>query len=66
MPYKISIVKLEPNPSFDEQYKAYLDASRGYGRDPIMPEKEYEIKKLDTVLTDAEFDVIRKACFGSM
>lgn len=67
MLYKISIVRLEPNPEFEAQLEAYREKERyltyqtnGY------PAAEREVKKLETVLTEDEFNAVRKACLERM
>lgn len=67
MSYKIVITKVEPNEEYEEQLKRFNESNRPYGMDRFMePVKNKEVVKLETVLTDAEFDIVRKACIGQV
>lgn len=65
MPYKISISRIEENTSYEEQKKAYEEEPR-YVHGLPKPKKFLLVRKLQTVLTDSEFDAVRKACLGQV
>ena len=69
MKYRIVITAFEPNPDYDKQEaerEAQSRYSNQYGDPKPWPAKDIEMHKLDTVLTEAEFNAIRKACLEAM
>lgn len=69
--YKITITKREPNPHFKEQLEEYNgQKGRMYsGNMDIQvsyPASTLELKALETTVTEAEFNAIRKACLEQM
>ena len=65
MKYRIVITALEPNPNYKEQLAEYERTSRFAGAPPYAM-IEIEVKKLETVVTEAEFVAIRNAALGVM
>ncbi len=61
--YKLTIIRLTENKTYEEDMKAYNEASR-YGRSSMenYPLKLVEVQVLETTLEDAEFQAVKKAC----
>ncbi|MBK8467912.1 MAG: hypothetical protein IPL32_19030 [Chloracidobacterium sp.] len=76
--YHIKITKLEPNPAIKEWFEETKEArkyeekrSMSYGMRndsdvPRPPDSMIEKKVLETVVSDEEFQAIKKACMEKM
>ena len=66
MRYYIKVFKLEENEQYVEQMKEWKERNRYGGMNEVMPEREIRQPALETILTEKEFDEIRKACIAVM
>ena len=72
MTYKVTITALEPNPNYEKEYEEAKEAERRWHQpynnaaQPAYPLAQVEVRKLETVLTQAEFDAARKAILEVM
>ncbi len=65
MSYKLTIIKYTDNPTYEAEMAKYKDNSEYYSRSMMdnktMPERIKTEKSLEVVLTDTEFNAIKKA-----
>lgn len=68
MKYKIFITKLEENVDFEKELEAWDKRRQGYMSPDNMnyPKRYLELPALDTLLTEEEFNKVRKACIEVM
>ena len=67
MKYKIVITALDPNPQFEAELADHKrrEGSRYEPATPY-PQRELEVKKLETVITEDEFKACRDAILKSL
>ena len=65
MEYKITVTKRAPRPEFNQEYAEYSKRSQYTGMGNQMPEK-YEIHDvMDVVLTEYQFNEVRRSVLQS-
>lgn len=64
--YCIKIFKLIDNPEYEAQLKEWEERNRYRGMNEGRPETQIKLPALETILTEEEFNKVRKACIEVM